>query len=67
MSHMEVMAFQRKVVFHLKYIFTTHLPFLTCAFLPHAKNPQFDLIWFAQGSYIFTYIDGPKRKHYIFT
>jgi hypothetical protein len=50
-------------VLHLKYILTTHLPFLTCALLQHVSNLQF-----YPSSPIFNYIGGPKlRKHYILT
>jgi hypothetical protein len=53
-------------VFHLKYIITTDLAFLACAFLPHIYNPQFDPIWFAYSFYLFTYMYSWAKTSIVF-
>lgn len=59
-SDVEAMApTSSKGVFHLKYILTTHLSFLTFVLLPHVSHPQLYPILFAQSSHLLMSIGGP--------
>ncbi len=43
LNNTKIMALQNKGIFHLKYIFTTHLP---CAIWSHVNDPKVYSIWF---------------------
>ncbi len=49
-----------KSVFHLKYILTTHLSFLTFVPLPHVSHPQLYPTSFTQSFTLLASIGGPK-------